>query len=58
MKRRTIIGAAVFMALTAQAASATTVKGKVTNEAGEAVAGAEVRIEGSKQVTFTDARGN
>ncbi|MEC9260770.1 MAG: TonB-dependent receptor [Pseudomonadota bacterium] len=58
MKRRTIIGAAVFMALTAQVASATTVKGKVTNEAGEAVAGAEVRIEGSKQVTFTDAQGN
>ena len=58
MNRRTIIGAAVFMALTAQVASATTVKGKVTNEAGEAVAGAEVRIEGSKQVTFTDAKGN
>ena len=58
MKRRTIIGAAVFMALTAQVASATTVKGKVTNEAGEAVAGAEVRIEGSKQVTFTDTQGN
>ncbi len=58
MKRRTIIGAAVFMALTAQVAAATTIKGKVTNEAGEAVAGAEVRIEGSKQVTFTDAQGN
>ncbi|HAU93290.1 MAG TPA: TonB-dependent receptor [Alteromonas sp.] len=58
MKITTAISAAVFMALTAQVAAATTIKGKVTNEAGKAVVGAEVRIEGSKQVTFTDAQGN
>lgn len=58
MKKLTIIGAAVFMALSAHAASATTVKGKVTNEAGQAVVGAEVRIEGSKQVTYTDSQGD
>ena len=58
MKKSTAISAAVFMALTAQVAAATTIKGKVTNEAGKAVVGAEVRIEGSKQVTFTDAQGN
>ena len=58
MKKTTATSAAVFMALTAQVAAATTIKGKVTNEAGKAVVGAEVRIEGSKQVTFTDAQGN
>ena len=58
MNKTTAISAAVFMAFTAQVAMATTIKGKVTNEAGEAVAGAEVRIEGSKQVTYTDAQGN
>ena len=58
MKITTAISAAVFMALTAQVAAATTIKGKVTNEAGKAVVGAEVRIEGAKQVTFTDAQGN
>ena len=58
MKKITAINAAVFMALTAQVAAATTIKGKVTNEAGKVVVGAEVRIEGSKQVTFTDAQGN
>ena len=58
MNKTTAISAAVFMAFTAQDAAATTIKGKVTNEAGEAVAGAEVRIEGSKQVTYTDAQGN
>lgn len=58
MKKSTAISAAVFMALTAQDAAATTIKGKVTNETGKAVVGAEVRIEGAKQVTFTDAQGN
>lgn len=58
MIRKSVVSAAVVLALSAPPALATTVKGKITNQSGEAVAGAEVRIEGSKQVTFSDRQGN
>ncbi len=36
---------------------ATTVTGKVTDTAGQPVAGAEVKIEGSRRVAYTDENG-
>ncbi|MCP4276547.1 MAG: carboxypeptidase regulatory-like domain-containing protein, partial [Gammaproteobacteria bacterium] len=57
MKNKTLIGLAVMAALGSPAAMATVVKGTVNNQQGQPVKGAEVRIEGSKQVTFTNEQG-
>lgn len=39
-------------------ALATTITGKVTDQAGKPVAGAEITLEGSRRVELTDAQGN
>ena len=57
MKNKTLIGLAVMAALGSPVAMATVVKGTVNNQQGQPVKGAEVRIEGSKQVTFTNEQG-
>lgn len=58
MKNRTLIGLAVMAALGSSPAMATVIKGTVNNAQGEPVQGAEVRIEGSKRVTYTNELGH
>ncbi|MFS1704731.1 TonB-dependent receptor [Alteromonas sp. AMM-1] len=58
MKNKTLIGLAVMAALGSSPAMATVIKGTVNNAQGEPVQGAEVRIEGSKRITYTNELGH
>ncbi len=56
MKMRSLLSLSIAGLLSAPV-YATTVTGKVTDTAGQPVAGAEVKIEGSRRVAYTDANG-
>lgn len=56
MKMRSLLSLSIAGLLSAPV-YATTVTGKVTDTAGQPVAGAEVKIEGSRRVAFTDENG-
>jgi iron complex outermembrane receptor protein len=56
MKMRSLLSITIAGLLSAPV-YATTVTGKVTDTAGNPVAGAEVKIEGTRRVAFTDANG-
>ena len=56
MKMRSLLSLSIAGLLSAPV-HATTVTGKVTDTAGQPVAGAEVKIEGSRRVAYTDANG-
>lgn len=57
MIKKSALYAAIVASLATPAAFATTIQGKVFNEEGQPVSGAEVRIEGSKKVTYTNEQG-
>ena len=56
MKMRSLLSLSIAGLLSAPV-YATTVTGKVTDTAGQPVAGAEVKIEGSRRVAYTDENG-
>ena len=56
MKMRSLLSLSIAGLLSAPV-YATTVTGKVTDTAGQPVAGAEVKIEGSRRVAYTDVNG-
>ena len=56
MKMRSLLSLSIAGLLSAPV-YATTLTGKVTDTAGQPVAGAEVKIEGSRRVAYTDANG-
>ena len=56
MKMRSLLSITIAGLLSAPV-YATTVTGKVTDTAGHPVAGAEVKIEGTRRVAFTDENG-
>lgn len=56
MKMRSLLSLSIAGLLSAPV-YATTVTGKVTDTAGQSVAGAEVKIEGSRRVAYTDVNG-
>ena len=57
MKMRSLLSLTIAGLLSAPV-YATTVTGKVTDSSGQPVAGAEVKIEGTRRVAYTDANGN
>ncbi|MEW9798410.1 TonB-dependent receptor [Alteromonas sp. CYL-A6] len=56
MNKQSVLAACIATALSGTA-MATTISGKVTNQAGQPVAGAQVKIEGAQKSVFTDEKG-
>lgn len=57
MFKPTALALSIATGLVCGAASAATISGKVTDENGKAIEGAQVQIEGSRQFVTTDAQG-